>query len=263
MPDDHTPNLPAFMLAPLPTDPVRRMTRLAHDLAYGAINNLWSTEFILMRRGGGYLFEPSLSDTSAFYNYRAAIWKDELPHPALLQSLGYVYQQRTSATKGATEYYLLTPDAFALLQNPSTTQAVFISYRRSVSSTMAMMVWAYLQRLGLDPFIDIRGIEPGEEWWQVILRQIDDCDTFFVMLTHGTLESEIVQQEIQRATAKNKRIIPILHDGFTVADLEQSALATLTERNLRELRHNAPAEEILTFLESLRGLLGVRYRDRV
>lgn len=255
-----TPQLPPVLTTPLPDDPVRRMTRLAHDLAYGAIGETWSPQFTYTSKSGSnFDFEPTYHGIGAFYAYRHALWGGRVPHPKLLESLGHL---RISDARQFSTQYILTEQAFALLRQPAMIRLVFISYRRVTSSTMAMMLWAYLQRIGLDPFIDIRGIEPGEAWWVVIQQQIDDCDTFFALITHGTFESAVVRREIESALAGAKRIVPILHDGYTVADLEQSPFAQLTQHNLRELRADAPAEEILAFLESLRSLLGVRYRDR-
>ena len=263
---DHT--LPSFMTAPPPAEPLPQVRRLARDLAYGSLYDFWLNRFFVSDF-------PSLEwnvtgreshHFRIFGEYVSEVWHQHdlvLPHPELLFSLGYFAIARQNE-HGKTDIFQVTEKAYNLIENPSLTQSVFISYKRSCSSTVAMLMWAYLQRIGLDPFIDIEGIPPGDDWWQVIEKEITSANTFISLITHETFESEIVLNEIKLAL-KNKdttRIVPVLHDGFRPNDLIGTELEALTDLNLRVVPENALADQILGVLESLRQGFGIPQRDR-
>ncbi|KAA0254442.1 MAG: TIR domain-containing protein, partial [Chloroflexi bacterium] len=55
---------------------------------------------------------------------------------------------------------------------------VFISYRRSESSAFALLLKTSLQKEGIDAFIDVQNLIPGEQWDAALQREIASNDAF-------------------------------------------------------------------------------------
>lgn len=53
-------------------------------------------------------------------------------------------------------------------------------------------------------------IKAGQDWWQEILKHIEWCDVFVLLVSPNTLSSKYCQEEYTIARAKGKRILPIL-----------------------------------------------------
>ena len=234
---------------PLPTDPIQRIHRYAYDLAWGAINGLWSARFAVVFYGSG---GSEYSD--GLYDYINDIWrKDEQNEPSinLLESFGYLYK-----VPDAEYSYQLTEKAFALLDQAPPV-SIFISYRRSVSSALAMLIWAELRVEGFKPFLDIRDIPLGDEWHALLEKRVQNCNVFIAVIGRDTLQSEYVQREIRWALAKpGIRIIPILHEGMTDVDLQKSPCPELASKNLITITADiAPA--YYGALEQLKAVFGL------
>jgi tricorn protease-like protein len=111
--------------------------------------------------------------------------------------------------------------------------AVFISYRRSVSAELAYMLYLGLQGRNIDPFYDYESIQAGR-WLDIILRQIAARPYFLLVLAPGALNrcvdaSDILRQEIQQAVDKQRLIIPLYTHDFKWEDCAKylpAALAT-------------------------------------
>jgi len=77
---------------------------------------------------------------------------------------------------------LLAP-AFELLDETEPAN-VFISYKRSESSALALLVLARLKEIGLQPFVDM-SIEPGSNWRDFLKERIDASDYVVVLIGHN------------------------------------------------------------------------------
>lgn len=53
-------------------------------------------------------------------------------------------------------------------------------------------------------------IQGGEKWWQIILRQLNWCDTLIYLISQAAIESEYCQKEVQIAMELGKIIVPVL-----------------------------------------------------
>lgn len=62
-------------------------------------------------------------------------------------------------------------------------------------------------------WIDLKGIESGDEFEDVIMRAIDDCKIVLFMLSENSLKSPWTKREVYYAEGEGKRIVPILIDG--------------------------------------------------
>lgn len=124
----------------------------------------------------------------------------------------------------------LEKNAYDLLQAPLAPPSVFISYQRSASSALGLLIVARLKAVGIpNPFIDMN-IEGGDEWQRRIENTIQGSRYFILLLAPGTLErSEWVRYEIKTAQAvPGMTIIPIWHNGYRGEGMQA---AGLSERN--------------------------------
>jgi hypothetical protein len=109
-----------------------------------------------------------------------------------------------------------TPDATVTLPTRVT---AFISYRRKVSWEIANFINDKLEGYGADIFLDLDDIHEGR-FADIITRNIDAREYFIVLLAPGTLESEWVVKEIRYAIDTQKKIIPVLLNGFDLYGAE-------------------------------------------
>lgn len=214
---------------PLPNDPLERIHRLARDLAYGAVHNMWNSQIITTN---------GWADGVPRY---LRVWGGDHPNIYLLNSFAYVAKQ------GPGEY-ILTEKAFALLERPAVSPSVFISYRRSESSAFGLLVEARLRMAGVQhPFLD-KNLVPGDEWIQMLEQRIRQCQYFILLLGPSTLESAYVQQEIAWALQSQVNIIPIWHNNFHGAE---DYPAELESKNAIRVKEESAEEYELAIIRLL------------
>jgi ActR/RegA family two-component response regulator len=99
---------------------------------------------------------------------------------------------------------------------------LFISYRRQSSWGIALLVKTLLEQRGLDVFIDLHSMGSGK-FDDRLIREVQTCDCFIVILAPDTLESDWVRRECQIALEAQRRIIPVMIDGFEFRHAELPA----------------------------------------
>lgn len=194
---------------PLPSGDVARVKLLAKELALGVHKNLWSLT-IPIRQG---------FDSRSYFVPTDRILRDYLEirrkdihigrHLPLLRGHGYLDYLDSK------NVYRLTKAAFDLIDETEPYN-VFISYKRSESSALALLVLARLKASGPAPFMDMM-LEPGEKWHAELEERIRDCDYFIVLLGKKTLYSDMTVKEIKWALQHEKAIIPVWHSGFDLS----------------------------------------------
>lgn len=109
---------------------------------------------------------------------------------------------------------------------------IFISYKRQDKDIVFPVVDLIKQKTGVDCWIDMEGIESGDQFQNVIIDAIDNADIVVFMLSKNfiapyrdeiTGEIDLKKQtfpekEVMYALRHNKRLIPISIDGTTVYD---------------------------------------------
>jgi hypothetical protein len=110
---------------------------------------------------------------------------------------------------------------------------VFISYRRSVSWSVARAIFNDLHHQGYDVFMDVESI-PGGQFEKIILNQIGARPHFILILNRGTLDranepGDWLRREIETALALQRNIVPILVEGFTWEDAAPYLTGKLAE----------------------------------
>lgn len=195
----------------VPADVLQRVHAFARDLAYGVTLGLWHSQIHWQK-----LLNPEISHHSRiFAQYLRPKWGGDFPSEYLMLSFGY-FQEHGS--EGGHSRYLLTEKAFRLLERPAGPPSVFISYRRSESSTFGLLIEARLKLVGNpNPFID-KNLVPGEEWNAQLRQKIEACRYFVCLIGRTTLESPHVMQELEWAAAGDRTIISIWHNGQRMSD---------------------------------------------
>lgn len=109
---------------------------------------------------------------------------------------------------------------------------IFISYKRQDKDIVFPIVEEIKQKTGVDCWIDLEGIESGDQFQNVIIDAIDNADIVVFMLSRNfiapyrdeiTGEIDLKKQtfpekEVMYALRHNKRLIPISIDGTMVYD---------------------------------------------
>ncbi len=95
---------------------------------------------------------------------------------------------------------------------------IMISYR-TAHRAAADELYAELESAGLSPWMDYRGIEPGVQWRDELLRQVRSCSAFIALLTPDYVESEHCRMEIFIARSRGCVVLPVvLEDCFDLLD---------------------------------------------
>lgn len=90
-------------------------------------------------------------------------------------------------------------------------RTVFVSYARKDSERIQQAV-ALLEAGGATVFRDIDDIEFGDEWEEVIIRKLEECERVMVFWSIHAQASEWVGKEYTIALAQQKRMVPVLLD---------------------------------------------------
>jgi adenylate cyclase len=94
---------------------------------------------------------------------------------------------------------------------------IFISYSRK-DSGYALEFADKLRSSGRSIWIDQHGIEGASSWSGEIVRAINQCTAFIVLLSRASIESDNVVREIALAFEKKKKILPIELESVTLPE---------------------------------------------
>jgi WD40 repeat protein len=92
--------------------------------------------------------------------------------------------------------------------------SVFISYSRRDKPFVQRLVKAF-NDVGRDVWIDWEDIPPMADWRGEIHAGIDNADDFVFVISPDSVESEVCGQELARAVAANKRLVPLMYREVT------------------------------------------------
>jgi hypothetical protein len=91
----------------------------------------------------------------------------------------------------------------------------FFSYSRA-DSDFALRLAEDLKAAGASVWLDQIEIDPGQRWAQVVQRALVDCPIVIVILSPPSVGSNNVDDEVQFALTKNKRLIPLLYQDCEI-----------------------------------------------
>lgn len=167
----------------LPEDYISRIRELARDLAFGVTNNWWGARFPIDLPFNG----------QAFSNWLGAKWKPKGSHeniPSIDTLIAFGYAEDTG-----NHLCRLTQRAYELLDKPATPPSVFISYRRSESSALGLLIEARLKMVGNpNPFID-KNLVAGDEWHGELQAKVQNCRYFVCLIGKTTLDSPMYSKK--------------------------------------------------------------------
>lgn len=90
---------------------------------------------------------------------------------------------------------------------------LFISYRRTESSFVAMQLYEQLEKTGFDVFLDTHSVRPGEPFQDELWHRLADTDIVVLLNTPGFLTSQWTKEELARANAMQIGILQLLWPG--------------------------------------------------
>jgi TIR domain len=146
---------------------------------------------------------------------------------------------------------------------------IFLSYRRADSPGHTGRIFDHLtDRFGENSvFMDVRGIEPGENFAKIIEARLADCDALVVVIGRHWLPSvdgagtgrieattDYVRMEIETAVRLEVEIIPVLVGGAAMPRAEESPeglseLAFLQALELDDKAFRSGTERLIATLE--------------
>ena len=94
---------------------------------------------------------------------------------------------------------------------------IFISYSRK-DSEQAEQLAERLRTRGIEVWIDKSGIEAAKSWSKEIVRAIDECKAFVVLLSSNSQESANVSREVGIASESKKPMLPIALEDIKLSD---------------------------------------------
>ncbi|MDX2163256.1 MAG: toll/interleukin-1 receptor domain-containing protein [bacterium] len=222
----------------LPKNKLARVRTLAKELAEGAAEGFWNTQFSFIAEAIPGKDEASGMDNTRYRTipqnalmrrYFDERWHNpdfnDFPEYGITITRGFL--RFTKDVYDRVNGVELLDPAFALLDELEPSN-VFISYKRTESSALALLVLARLKAIGLNPFVDM-SIDPGANWKDFLREKIEASDYVVLLLGPKTLESTMTQQEIIWAKQLRKVVIPIWHGGFQYRSGEWRVLPEIDE----------------------------------
>ena len=202
---------------PAPKHLIERVETLARDIAYGIDIGYWGPKIGVMTSSNGedWANWTSLQDgMQNFSKYLKDKWSNAQPSADLMLMFGYF---TVFEVKQYQVDYLLSSNAFLLLQKPTTPPSIFISYKQDQSSALALLIEARLklQDSNINIFID-KLLQPGDDWEQRLEQTVRQSRYFISLIGQGTLESETIQKELKWASAAGCIIIAICHNAYKI-----------------------------------------------
>jgi hypothetical protein len=96
-----------------------------------------------------------------------------------------------------------------------TMRKLFVSYARENKRDVVTLV-DHLKMLGHEPWVDT-SLRGGQEWWEVILRRIADCDAFIAIVSPPGLASTACRHEFDWAVKLGKPVLPVAVESLSTA----------------------------------------------
>lgn len=133
---------------------------------------------------------------------------------------------------------------------------VFISYSRDDKALVLPFVKQINKAVMRDCWIDLKGIESGVEFEEVIMKAIDECQIVLFMLSDNSLKSKWTKREVYYAEDEGKRIVPVLIDGEKLRGWFKFHFGNVDYIDIRS------EEQKQKLIRNLRDWLGVEEAER-
>lgn len=152
------------------------------------------------------------------------------------------------------------------------TGKIFLSYRRDDTTWFARALFSQLERSfpAEALFMDVKGIEPGQDFVRAIEKQVMDCDAMLVLIGPNWLKvsdgagrrrldepTDFVSIEVGSALRFGKRVIPVLEPRTEMPSVEAlpESLKDLARRNAVGLTHERFETDVQELIKALEKVL--------
>lgn len=98
-------------------------------------------------------------------------------------------------------------EGFELLRK---SRKIFISYKRTESSIIAIQLYELLERNNFDVFLDTHSVDKGEEFQEELWHRMTDCDVILMLNSKGFIKSEWCNKELEKAHLKRIGIVHLI-----------------------------------------------------
>ena len=123
---------------------------------------------------------------------------------------------------------------------------IFISYS-SHDRAKAAALCDKLRAAGMSVWIDESGISAATQWTDEIVKAIEECKIFIILLSHFAIDSHNVIKELKLASEEKKHIIPV--------ELESVEITSAVKYQLAGIQR-VPYKDFERIEEAVRRLLG-------
>jgi hypothetical protein len=111
-------------------------------------------------------------------------------------------------------------EAFELLR---TTRKIFISYKRSESTSIAIQLYEALESYNYDVFLDTHSIGKGEPFQDELWHRMTDCDVIVLLNTPSFLESHWCKEEFAEAGSKQIGIVQLVWPNHKIKNIDSAS----------------------------------------
>lgn len=103
-------------------------------------------------------------------------------------------------------------EGFSLLR---TSRRIFISYKRSDSTAVAIQLYEEFEKAGFDVFLDTHSIRPGDTFQDELWHRLADTDVVVLLNTAGFSGSRWTTEEFAQASGMSITILQLIWPGNT------------------------------------------------
>lgn len=121
--------------------------------------------------------------------------------------LNYINGFQLSTKQDIPQLVSCILEGFSLLR---ASRRVFISYKRSESSNIAIQLYEELEKSGFDVFLDTHSIRPGEPFQDELWHRMADSDIIVLLNTPSFLESHWTKEELAKANSLSIGIVQVV-----------------------------------------------------
>jgi hypothetical protein len=117
----------------------------------------------------------------------------------------------------------LVDTALESLELLRSTRKVFISYRRSESTSVAIQLYEALEAYNFDVFLDTHTISKAKPFQDELWHRMTDCDVIVLLNTPEFLESKWCKEEFAEAATKQIGIVQLVWPNQDIRKIDSSS----------------------------------------
>lgn len=138
---------------------------------------------------------------------------------------------------------------------------LFISYKRSESSRIAIQLFEQFEKKGFDVFLDTHSIRPGEPFQEELWHRMADTDIVVLLNTPGFLSSHWTKEELAQASTMSIGILQLIWPNNNLTNgseltiplyLNEKSFGNSIYSESQSYLTNDSIEQIVSAAESLR-----------